>query len=160
LEDQVTRVVAQPGARVLNRDPGGSVVTGTSLHDDGAILPDAFRHRVHGVEEEVQHDLAQLDGVALDGERLGGQVEAQRDVPEQRVAGDQLDYVAHEDAHVQGRPLDLAASQKVAQPLDPVHRPPVVVDDIGENLADLAHIGGVDNEGEAGPPGGFLGGGG
>ena len=96
--------------------------------------------RFAGVADEIQHQLLQLDAVAV--HRRQARAEAGRDfhVARHEIAVRELEHFAQQVVQVDRRELVLAFLHQHAQPLDHVAGALVGLDDLAQDAADLGEV--------------------
>src|SRR6202022_3911764 len=134
------------GPRVLPGDrDGGRAVPGRP--DDEGPLPRAgLVHGVQAVEHQVQHHLLQLNPIASHGRQIGGELEAQRYAPADRVALHEPRHFSDELVEVEGYEFEVALLDQGTQPPDYLGGPPIVRYDVAQDLAHLFEIRGGGGE--------------
>src|SRR6185437_13635014 len=86
--------------RVGNRDNGRRSPIKLAAADHRAAIWHR-RHGLHAVEDQVQDDLLQLNGVTPDPQRLGAQIVVKRDVAARRLDTEKFEDFAHDVVEIQ-----------------------------------------------------------
>ena len=93
------------------------------------------------VEDEVQQHLLELDPVPEHLRQGGPQLSLDRHATLDQVAVDQLEHFRHDFVEVETAGwLDIAFPEQRTEAVDNVPRPPVVVNDVLEDLAQLGYV--------------------
>ena len=99
------------------------------------------RHRVHGVENQVEQYLLQLDAIAEDRRQIAGEVGLERHVTALQVAAREHGDVLNQGVDIERRRLDGVVLEQLAVAADHLVRPLPRFDDIRQRRADLGHVG-------------------
>ena len=135
LEDALPDAFPQACPCVLHGDVDRFGPVRFAAHDDGPVAVGDFRHRVDGVDEQVQDHLFQLDAVAADDDRSRGELERERHVANDRIGPEEPGHRPDHFVQVEMRPAELALPEQVPHALDHLFRAPVVRDDVAQRLA-------------------------
>ena len=94
-------------------------------------------HCVGAIHDEIEQYLLQLDAVALDRRQGWFEIENHFDVAIEQVAADDAQYVEHDVVHVQAPVIRAILAQHRPQPADYLASALVVLDNVGEAIANL-----------------------
>ncbi len=106
-----------------------SIVLAAASDDDESAQLAALHHRLGGVQDDVEHDLAHLVGVGQHGRQLRIEVVRDPDAAEHRLVPDERQHVFHDLVHVEERPLRLGLPGEVQEALHDLPASERLVDD-------------------------------
>src|SRR5205814_10304676 len=97
-----------PDPRVLDRHHDCAPALPGGPDHEAALTSAGLPHGVEAVEHEVQHHLLKLDPVAAHLRQVGGELEAQRHVADDRVAPDEPRHFPDDPVEIEGHEFDVA----------------------------------------------------
>jgi len=111
------------------------------LHDEPSGLGRLLAHRVHGVEEQIQEHLLQLDPIAVHWRKAGRHIQGQLDLASKCVGTDQSRDFMQQLAQVQLGVLDFPPLQHGSYAVDYPPCPLIVPPNIGDGSPDFGDVG-------------------
>src|SRR5690349_11591072 len=104
---------------------------------DAALVYVERRHRLAGVDDQVEDDLLQLDAITQDQRQIGIEYDVDRNVSRQEIVPRKFEHVLDHVGQVDGLAGNFAALEHGTQSLDDFGRADVVGDDVADHVPDL-----------------------
>src|SRR5262249_13952576 len=140
-EDELLCALAESRPRVPHGYVDGLDLGAFRAHGDHPPVGGTLGHRLHGVEEEIEDDLLQLNSVSAHEQRIRVELQPDLDVANDRIAAQELGHVPDQAVEVENADLDFTLSKQAAEAPDHLRRALVVVNDVRQRAADLGEIG-------------------
>ncbi len=151
LEHPRQLLVCESDAKVGNRHRHGAFERTRAQPDPlgGRLL---VLERLERVEQQVEDDLLQLDTVAEDTWKIGGEIDIDRYAAGRDIALQDLDHVVDAVVQVDAGVFGGVFTQQRAQAAHDFGRALIVGDDVGECRSQLEEVGHRQRRGAAAPP--------
>ena len=149
LEDALEVDVLHAGTAVAHRDLDGARMMLGGLDAEKSLPGRAIGHGFRGVEQDVEDDLLELDGVAEHPRQVLRQREVHADALRLQLAAQQHHHLHDERVDVRRLVFRRLLAEQRPQPANDLGCPLGVGSDIGQRLPELSLIGGSTREHQA-----------
>src|SRR5262249_23184885 len=141
IEDALDVLRIDPGAGILHRYQHPFLGTGFGFHPQKPLTRRRRRHRVYGIDRQIQDDLLQLDPIAEDPRELACKLAVNRDALLLQLTLRQLEDLADETIDIDRPDLLVVLFEHGPDRIEYFTGPVAVPDNAFENLPDLVEVG-------------------